>query len=191
MNDDLVIDGPLVRKTALGLFILLLFSGACAWLLKEPFIRMGEMFLERFGLLGLFVGTIIADTSPLPLTHEPLTFIGITAGIPTPTLLLTIASASIISGPIGWTCGRVLVADTAFAEWLDRRYAGFMGMMRRNGLKAVAIAALLPIPFSLATWTAGMLRLPFHKVAAISLLRIVKVGFYFQILKLGWLAGGG
>jgi membrane protein YqaA with SNARE-associated domain len=191
MNDELVIDGPLIRKTALGLFILLLFSGACAWLLKDPFIRMGEVFLERFGLLGLFVGTIIADTSPLPLTHEPLTFIGITAGIPTPTLLLTIASASILSGPIGWTCGRVLVADTAFAEWLDRRYPGFMGMMRRNGLKAVAIAALLPIPFSLATWTAGMLRLPFHKVAAISLLRIVKVGFYFQILKLGWLAGGG
>jgi membrane protein YqaA with SNARE-associated domain len=191
VNDDFVIDAPLIRKTALGLFILLLFSGACAWLLKEPFIRMGEVFLDRFGLLGLFVGTIIADSSPLPLTHEPLTFIGIAAGIPTPTLLLTITSASILSGPVGWTCGRLLVADTAFAEWLERRYPGFMGVMRRNGLKAVAIAALLPVPFSLATWTAGMLRLPFHKVAAISLLRIVKVWVYFQILKLGWLAGGG
>lgn len=191
MTEKLVIDGRLIRKTALGLLILLVFSGACAWLLKDPFIRMGELFLERFGLLGLFVGTIISDTSPLPLSHEPLTFIGITAGIPTTTLLLTITSASVLSGPIGWTCGRLLLSGTSFSAWLDRRYPGFMGMMRRGGLNAVAVAALLPIPFSLATWTAGMLRLPFHKVAAISLLRIVKVGVYFQILKLGWLAGGG
>jgi membrane protein YqaA with SNARE-associated domain len=191
VTERFVVDGPLIRKTAIGLLILLLFSGACAWVLKDPFISMGEIFLERFGLLGLFVGTLISDTSPLPLSHEPLTFIGITAGLPTATLLLTISSASVLAGPIGWTFGRVFLSGTSFSAWLDDRYPEFMGMMRRGGLKAVALAALLPVPFSLATWTAGMLRLPLHKVAVISLLRIVKVGVYFQVLKLGWLAGGG
>jgi len=186
-----VVDRAMIGKTVVGLLLLLLLSGACAFLLKDPLVSLGEAFLERFGLAGLFVGTIIADTSPLPLTHEPLTFLGITAGIPAATLLATIAAASVTSGPIGWTCGRVFLSGTRFASWLEQRHPNLMGAMRNNGLKVLAAAALLPIPFALATWSAGMLRLPLGKVALISLLRILKVGIYFQLIRLGWLAGGG
>ena len=192
MDDEgIVIDAAMLRKTALGLLLLLAISGLCAWLLKDPLVALGQAFLDRFGLPGLFIGTIIADTSPLPLTHEPLTFIGIAAGIPPITLLATIASASVSAGPLGWFFGRLFLSETRLAAWLEKKHPRLNSTMRRNGLKVVAIAALLPIPFALATWTSGMLRLPLHKVCALSLLRIVKVWLYFQLLNLGWLAGGG
>ena len=111
MDDDgIVIDAPMIRKTALGLLLLLTISGLCAWLLKDPLVALGQAFLDRFGLPGLFIGTLIADTSPLPLTHEPLTFIGIAAGIPPITLLATIASASVSAGPLGWFFGRLFLS---------------------------------------------------------------------------------
>jgi len=190
-TDAITIDRALMRKTIVGLFLILLLSTGSAWLLKDPLITVSDAFFERFGLMGLFIGTLIADISPLPVTHEPLTFLGIAAGIPTPTLLVTLSAASILSGPLGWFCGRLFVSGTPFASWLDRRYPEFINIMRHNGLKAVAITAVLPGPFAMATWTAGMLHLPLHKVAVISLLRIVKVVVYFFFLKLGWLAGGG
>jgi len=188
---DLPIDREIVRKTIIGLSLLLAFSGLCGWLFKEPIVAIGQAFLDRFGLAGLFIGTIIADTSPLPLTHEPLSFIAIAAGLPSWKIIGVISAGSVASGPTGWVLGRVLLSQGRFAHWLERRQPRLMRFMRRRGLATVAVAALLPLPFALATWMAGMLRLPLGKITAISLLRIVKVGFYFQLMKLGWLAGGG
>ncbi len=187
----LPIDRTLVRKTVLGLALLLVFSGVCGWLFKEPIVLLGQAFLERFGLVGLLVGTIITDTSPLPLTHEPLTFLAIAAGLPTWQIVTAISAGSVASGPIGWCLGRVILSGGHFAARLEERQPELMSFMHRRGLETVAVAALLPLPFALSTWTAGMLRLPLPKVAAISLLRVVKVCFYFQLMKLGWLAGGG
>ena len=54
----------------------------------------------------------------------------------------------------------------------------------------VAIAALLPIPFALATWTAGLTGVAFPKLLAASLLRIPKTWFYLWLILQGWAMGG-
>jgi len=185
------VDRRLLLKTAVGLLLVLLVAAVCAWLLKEPIESVGAAFLERFGLGGVFVGTVITDTSPLPLTHEPLVMLGLAAGVEWPVLLLTVSTASVLSGPVGWTLGRFLVADSRFTGWLQSRQPDFFGLMQRHGIQAVAVAALLPLPFALATWSAGMLRLPLGKVAAVSLLRVPKVAFYLLLMNAGWIAGGG
>lgn len=190
-DTGLPLDRALVRKTLIGLALLLVFSGVCGWLFKEPIVFVGEAFLERFGLAGLVVGTLVTDTSPLPLTHEPLTFLAIAAGLPSWQIVSAISAGSVAAGPLGWLLGRAILSGSRFAERLEESQPQLMSFMHRRGLETVAVAALLPLPFALSTWTAGMLRLPLAKVAAISLLRILKVGFYFQLMNLGWLAGGG
>ncbi|MEE2829795.1 MAG: hypothetical protein VX498_11460, partial [Myxococcota bacterium] len=154
------IDGPLLRKTILGILGLLALAALCGWLFKDPIVALSDAFINHFGLWGIFLGVLITDTSPLPMTHEPIVLLGIGAGVPWTALLPVVAGASVLAGPLGWACGRFFVADSRFASWLERRHPRLTGFMKNHGIKAVAVAALLPIPFALATWTAGMMRLP-------------------------------
>lgn len=189
-----VVDRALIKKTVVGLVLLLLGSALCAFLLKDPLVALGQTFMDRFGLGGVFIGTLIADTSPLPLSHEPLVMLaipGVERGeLDWRILLLTVASASVLAGPVGWSFGRLLLAGTRFSSWIERRHPRFVGFMEEHGIKAVAVAALLPIPFALATWSAGALRLPFLQILGVSLLRIVKTSFYMGLMLTGWIAGG-
>ena len=64
------------------------------------------------------------------------------------------------------------------AAWIEAR-----------GAWGVAVAALLPIPYALATWTAGAMKVSLRDVMLASLLRVPKTAFYVALLAAGWGAG--
>ena len=107
------------------------------------------------------------------------------------TLWAVAASASVLSGIVGYGLGFALVSRSRLRGWVDRKHPGFIRFMERHGHKGVAVAALLPIPFAVATWSAGMTRIGLGGVALASLLRIPKAGFYLWLIVTGWGFGGG
>ena len=54
---------------------------------------------------------------------------------------------------------------------------------------AVGVAAFLPLPYSVSTWTAGALGVRYHWVAAASLLRYPKTALYLWLIASGWSIG--
>jgi len=135
----------------------------------------------------LFAGVMLANTSIIPATDEPVIFLAISSGRMDPmTILLTSAAASTLAGPIGYGLGALVGRLTSLEDWLTRRHTELADLLHRRGAVAVAICAILPFPFAVSTWTAGMMQVGFLPVCAASLLRIPKTAFYFWLMYQGW-----
>ncbi len=184
------IDARLVVKALVGLAVLLGLSYLCGVLLRDPIVEAGRWALQTFGLGGLFVGSMITDASPLPMTNEPLMLLALSGGEAPRTIFLVVSCASVTAGFVGYTCGRLVGRALGLGAFIGRRYPGFDAFMKRWGAWGVAICAFLPIPFALSTWSAGMTRVELHKVMAATLVRFPKTGFYLWLIVQGWGMGG-
>lgn len=184
-----MLDRAVWRKVAVGAALVLLLALASGVLLREPLQAWGTIFIDRFGLPGLFVGVLITDTSIVPLTSEPLVLLAIGGGVPPWTAVGLTAVASVCAGPLGWACGRLVARHTPLGPWLARRHPQVTGFLTRYGARFVAVAALLPFPFAVATWLAGASEVRMVHVLLASLLRVPKTLFYGALLVGGWVAG--
>lgn len=184
------LDTRLLRRAAVGLVVVVAVAGVSGVLLREPITTLAEAFLDTFGMVGLFVAVMLIDSSPFPLTHEPVLLLGVATGVDWWLLGAVASAASVTAGPIGYLGGTALNRWTDAAGWLERRAPGILAYVRRWGATGVAIAAVLPIPFAVATWTAGLCRVSFPKVLAASTLRIPKTLLYLSLLTGGWALGG-
>jgi len=185
-----VVDRMLIRKGILGLIGILGVAGLTGALFKEPLQAVGAAFIGHFGLAGLFAGVILTDASPLPLTNEPLVFLARGAGVGVWTIFFVVSAASVTAGAAGYLSGRFFGGLFGLEAALDRRQPALAHFMRQYGAEGVAIAALLPIPFALSTWSAGILRVPLHKVMLAALVRVPKTGFYVLLIAGGLSLGG-
>ena len=64
------------------------------------------------------------------------------------------------------------------------RSIGRLGRLLAAGV--LALAAIIPLPFSPMMWVAGIIGMPLERVVIIALLRIVKTAFYLWLIVLGW-----
>lgn len=172
-----------------GVSVMMLVALVSGLLLRESLTAAGQWAIARFGLEGIFLGTIITDSSPLPLTNEPLMLLALSGGVSVWTVMWVVSLASICGGAVGYGFGRSLASIGPLRNWVLHRSPELAAWMQERGAVAVGIAALLPIPYSLATWSAGLLGTPFWRVMAATLLRIPKTGFYLALIWLGWSTG--
>lgn len=191
MPDELEVNGALLARAGLGLLVVLGVAGLAGWLLREPIELVAEVFLGRFGWAGLFAGVVITDASPIPMTHEPVLLLAVAEQMPVWTIAAVAASASVTAGPVGYLGGWLLRTRSDARRLLEDRAPAMIRFLRDWGATGVAIAALLPIPYALATWTAGLLGVRLPKVLLASLLRIPKTCFYLWLIVQGWALGAG
>jgi len=184
------VDRALIKKAVVGLVVILAIAGIVGVVFKEPLQLAGAAFLDAFGLVGLFVSVLITDGVPFPLTNEPLIFLARGAGVGAWVIFGIVSAGSIAAGSVGYWGGRLVGRSLGLEEWLEIKQPALVHYMRRYGAEGVAIAALLPIPFQLSTWSAGTLQVPYGKVVLASLLRIPKTGFYVLLIVGGLSLGG-
>lgn len=183
------VDRRLLAKACLGLAALVGVAYLCGALFRDSIVAAGQALFGSFGLGGLFVGVIVTDASPLPLTNEPLVLLAVSAGVSSWVVFAVVSAASVTAGLVGYAGGALAAKETPIGPWIGRRYPGFGAFMERWGAVGVALCAFLPIPFALSTWSAGMARVGLHKVALASLVRIPKTAFYVWLIVEGWTMG--
>lgn len=191
MTERFEVDGALLARAGLGLLVVVAVAGLAGWLLREPIELVAEVFLGRFGWAGLFAGVLITDASPIPMTHEPVLLLAVAEEMPAWKIAAVGSAASVTAGPVGYTGGWLLRTRSSARHWLEDRAPAMVRFLRDWGATGVAIAAVLPIPFALATWTAGLLGVRLPKVLLASLLRIPKTSFYLWLILQGWALGAG
>jgi len=186
---DAVFTRGLLRKTVTSLIVIVAVAALCGYLLGDIVTELGSHLVERFGMWGVMAAVLCIDSSPIPLTNEPIIVLAIAGGVPfwTVTSLASVASAT--AGMTGYSAGALLHRVSRARERLVAWNPQLAAWIRRRGAIAVAIAALLPIPFALSTWTAGVMGVRWKGVALASLLRIPKTFFYSGLLYFGWSVG--
>lgn len=186
---DFQIDRRLAVRTAVSTLLIVVAAFVLGAGFREPVAELGHRFVDYFGLAGMFVGVLLIDTSIVPMSTDPLLLVGVSGELSFWPMFAATTTASVCSGPLGYACGSLLDRGTRVGPFLRRRFPRFLKFIEEHGLKAMVAAALLPVPFSASTWSAGMMRLGLGKVALVSLLRIPKTGFYLWLIAKSWELG--
>lgn len=177
------------KKLLIGLLLLFSIGLGCGILLREPISQIAIRIFDTYGEFGLVLGTLVTDTSPLPLTSEPVAIIGLGANIPLWKVVLIMSATSHFCGPLGYGFGWSLSRLPRFRDRMQQRFPDLFSFMKEHGVKGVAWAAILPIPFALTTWAAGLVGISFRGVVLASSLRWVKTSIYVSLFAGGWILG--
>jgi len=179
----------LIRRAVVGIVVFLAIAGVLGWLLRAPMTEAGTWFVDAFGLAGLFAAVTLVDASPVPMTNEPLVVLALGGGMDVWGIFAIVSAASVFAGLVGHTSGRILCRVLPIRDMVHRFSPEAAAWIETRGAWGVAVAALLPIPYALATWTAGAMNVPLRDTMLASLLRVPKTAFYVALLAAGWAAG--
>jgi len=173
--------GRVVVKIALTLlgFLLLMFliEHFC-----ENFVAdMSEAIMSWMGLPGLFLAVFLADGVPQPFTYVPLIFVAVKGAVSKPVVFLICTTGSYSAALVGYAVGKNLrslsCGDALFSKF-TQKYPHVPDLMQRRGAVGVALAAFLPVPLAVTTWTAGSFGVHFPHFLLAGLCRAPKIALF-------------
>jgi membrane protein YqaA with SNARE-associated domain len=187
------IDDPSARRIAAQTLagVVALFGGVVAgalWMRPE-LSALGVWFVQRFGIAGAAVGTLLADSTGFPIPPDAYLVAVVMGGAHAITAVTAIAAASVLGGNVAYLIGRYLNRW----RWLRRRLDVFRRkgepLFRRWGRTAVTIAAWTPVPFSVVCTLAGAFHMPYTRFALTTLHRVPRMIVYCALIMMGWNLG--
>jgi membrane protein YqaA with SNARE-associated domain len=151
---------------------------------------MGRTFVDRFGYVGIGLGTFLADGLHCPVPPQFYMLASIASGRSVPWTLVAVCIGSLLGGIAAYTIASKASHWRFLRRLLARSQKSVGGLFERYGYWAVAIGSVSPLPYSFLCYLSGVYRMPPRIFLALSLFRIPKVVFYFYLVKLGWGHGG-
>lgn len=177
--------GRLVGGTLVAFGIIAAVAAAVGYWFRAPLSVAGLWFVATLGGPGLAVCFFLADAFALPIPNDAVLGLGRAGGMPTGPLLAWAFVGGMTGGCVAWRLG-TLVAHTRRVEgFLAGRGAGLRRAMQRHGVAVVVVAALTPLPDSVAAWAAGSTGVPFGPFLLASALRIVRIAAALWLIDAG------
>jgi membrane protein YqaA with SNARE-associated domain len=134
-------------------------------------------FTETFSRLTIFIAFFVSET--LLGLIPPEIFIAWSKKTSEPILTLTIlATLSYGGGLISYFLGKAALKIKVIKKYLEVKMAENLRNTRKWGGILVLVGAILPLPFSIACFTAGMIKYPFKNVILFGLFRFARFAIY-------------
>ncbi len=172
-----------VARLGLGLLVLVGLIAALGLAVREPVAAFGARVVAELGLPGLFAAVVAMDQIP-GVGFQPALFFGYTGGIPLLNLVIAAWAASYVASIGVYGIGRTLRNSTRLVAFLERWRIG--GWLRDHGARAIAVAAVAPVPYGLATLGAGVLGVRLRDLLVGASFRGVKIAATAAAIGLGW-----
>jgi membrane protein YqaA with SNARE-associated domain len=177
--------GKILKITLGGIAALILGMMAVTYAFKEPIIELGHDFVEVLGPIGVTLGFFLPDAFTLPIPADAISALALAGKLDFWTIVVFGSLGTLSGGSVGFAIGRLLSHTRWFQRFMTRRGAQMTRLMRRYGTKALLVAVVTPIPYSIACWGAGALNMRFSTFFLISLLRVPRVAFYLLLIDQG------
>lgn len=174
------------KKTLLTIIGVLAAGIVAGWLFRDQLTWLGNYLVGEYGPRGIFAAVFFIDWTPMPATNEPVLLLGISADMPFWTVFWSAALASVTAAWGAYWSGRFVDAKTSLGHSIAMAYPSIFRWIREKGAVGIAVAALVPLPFSVFCWAAGIVHLKFRNIFLIGFLRVPKTLFYLWIIKTGW-----
>jgi membrane protein YqaA with SNARE-associated domain len=148
---------------------------------------IGKWFVERFGLLGVALGTFIADGFHFPIPPQFYMLLSIAADMPASATLAATIAGSVIGGTSGFVLARHLGKIPKLARALERM-SGRMGQKLGHdyAYRSVLFVSVTPVAFSVLCYLAGLYRMRRGPFLVLLALRVPKLALYYYLVKIGW-----
>jgi membrane protein YqaA with SNARE-associated domain len=175
----------LVGGTLVALLAVVGTAAALGYWFRAPLHAAGRWFVDAFGGPGIAVGFFLPDAFALPIPNDAILGLGRAGHMPTGPLLFWAWLGGMTGGLVAWRLGGLVSRTRAVRGFMAGRGAGLARAMQRHGVAVVVIAALTPLPDSLAAWAAGSTGLPLRPFLLASSLRIVRIGAALLLIDWG------
>ena len=176
----------LVGQVVLPLVAVFAFVSLGAAWFRPELKALGIAFVSRFGYAGMAVGAFVSDAFMFPIPPQFYMLTAVAAGAPQVASVTVVCLSSVVAANVAyWVAGQV--ARIPFmGRRIERSRAKIDPLFARYGYYAVAVGALLPIPFSLLCYLAGLYRVPYRIYAVLVLLRVPRLLAFYVLIRLGW-----
>jgi membrane protein YqaA with SNARE-associated domain len=177
-------------STVATLAVLLGVLFGLAYFFRPALTRVGQWFVDHLGGPGVGLGYLIPDALTIPIPADLVASIALFGGMSFASVVLWGSLGSVVGGCLGWAVGRFLVWRIAALRARMDNDTRVVPFFKKRGGVVLALAALTPLPYSLACWTAGGIGMGFGNFLLISLLRIPRVAFYLWLVVQGVIETG-
>jgi membrane protein YqaA with SNARE-associated domain len=181
----------LLLSTATVLVGLTAAAALVGYFLREPFVALSEAFVETLGGPGVALGCFLPDAFTVPVPSDLFTTFGVAGGMSFSAVVLWATLGSLAGGTTGFFVGTRLKRMRSVARFLSARPDQVERLVRRYGPWALAVAALTPIPYSLACWAAGATNMELRTFLLVSQLRFVRYAAFLYLIQLGLVSATG
>lgn len=169
--------------------VVLVAAATIAYFARAPAEAVARGFVERFGVWGMALGTLLADGVHFPVPPQFYMLMAIASRTPAAEAFTAIALASMLAGAVGYGISE----KVSHWGWVSRKTAApryvLAAAFDRYGYRAALVASLLPIPYSVVCYLAGLNRLPVRFLGLLMLCRVPKLLAFFYLVHLGWSIG--
>jgi len=186
-EEDLLDLRTIVIRMVVGIIVIVIVVGAAAYLLRQPIMDASKGFVSAFGGWGVAAGFFLVDGFTLPFPNDAFSLLGLKGNISFWMVVFWASLGSYVGGLVGYGIGVMLRRTAWFIRFMNGRGAEVYALIRRYGLVALAIAALTPIPYSIACWASGAVQIRMSHFLLVSLLRIPRIAFYLWLIELGFI----
>ena len=178
--------GRLLLQIFLPLVGVLAFVMVVGALFREELHALGVLFVSRFGYAGMAAGTFLSDAFMFPVPPQFYMLTSVAAGAPQLASITVICATSVLAANVAYhVAGRM-----ARVPYFAARIAASRGLVdplfARWGYYAVAVGAVLPVPFSLLCYVAGLYRIPYRLYVVLVLLRVPRLLAFYVLIRAGW-----
>jgi membrane protein YqaA with SNARE-associated domain len=165
---------------------MLVVSGVAAHFARPSAEAAAHAFVERFGVTGMALGTLLADGLYFPVPPQFYMLLAIASRTPVPAAFAAIAAGSVLAGLLGYGIAERLSRMRWISQKTTRLRRVLAGSFERRGYGAALFVTLLPVPFSVLCYLAGLNRMPYKFLGLLALFRIPKLAVFYLLLHLGW-----
>lgn len=176
----------LVGRFMLGLVIVCSLVALVGYFVREPAEALARGFVSRFGVWGMALGTLLADGFHFPVPPQFYMLLAVASSTPLARAFPAIAAASLAAGGLGY----LLARWASRASWLSSKVGPYRHLLEkafaRHGYRTALLASLLPIPYSVLCYLAGLNRMPGPFLVLLGLCRIPKLLGFYGLVAYGW-----
>lgn len=173
-------------RLVVGLGALVVVVSLVGWRYRVELQAFGQWFVDRFGALGMIVGTALADGIHFPLPPQFYLVTGIAGGYGGATTFAAVLLGSEIGSLIAFSLGRFAGRSPFVDRRMEKPRQLLTRVMDRQGYLGLAVASLLPISFCILCLTAGAMRLPNKAWLVLAATRIPKLFLSYAVIALAW-----
>ena len=157
----------------LGIILVIFLFNKYVYNINEGLRNFTETFSRITVISVFFISETILGLIP------PEIFIAWSKKTETPILNLSIlALLSYFGGLLSYFIGRMALKVNSVKNYLEVKMADNLKNTRKWGGILILVGALLPLPFSIACMTAGMIKYPFKNVVFLGLFRLARFAIY-------------
>lgn len=165
-------------KAVITILVFVLISILIEKFCEKSVSEFSEGMMKVIGLPGLFIMVFLADGVPQPFTYVPLIFLAVKGGTSKLEVVvicgLASYSAALMGYGIGFSISR-MACGVELMKHLSVKYPFVPDLMESKGAVGVGMAALLPVPLAIATWTAGSFKIFFPHFMLAGMCRLPKI----------------